>query len=146
MLDWTTLNPDDLPGDLGEIARAHGMATARYFLEEWGGMQIWIHSIRELRAWDRLTPEMLPGDLAEIAGRLGMDVARDIAERWGGLNIYIPVYTAIIKPRLVREFTGRNAGALARRYGVPRRLVLRTVARGMPPAPAPKSDEQLRLL
>lgn len=41
---WDELEPDDLPGDLREIAHALGMEEAKYFVQRWGGVQIYIPS------------------------------------------------------------------------------------------------------
>lgn len=40
---WRELRPEDLPGDLAEIAHALGMDAVRYLVRSWGGTQIYIH-------------------------------------------------------------------------------------------------------
>lgn len=125
---WSTLTPADLPGDLCYLARPLGMDVARYLVETWGGIHLYVPSAAPLRGrWDALCERDLPGDLAEIARDMGMGVARRLVEEWGGLMLYIPVYSTIyqtwLRGRVRSEFDGRNAGALARRYGVPRRYI-----------------------
>lgn len=126
---WDSLTPDHLRGDLRDIACTHGMNVARYFVEAWGGMQIWIPKFtqKQIESWNRLTPRCLPDDIAEIAQGIGMDETRRLVETWRGCFIYIPTWQSIrmdnVLPRIEQEFDGKNAGVLARKYGVARRRI-----------------------
>ena len=46
---WEHLTPEDLPGDLREIARARGMDEARYLVEQWGGVLLYIPAVSTIQ-------------------------------------------------------------------------------------------------
>ena len=48
-IDWSGLNPSDLPGDLGEIASDCDMEFAQYLVEMWGGAMIYIPTLSKLK-------------------------------------------------------------------------------------------------
>ena len=94
------------------------------------------------KVWDRMTPEDIPGDLGDIARSMGMAVARQLLEDWDGVQIYIYKASTVVRPAVralvCEEWTGRNEGELARRYGLSRREVYGMLkgARDCPPDPA----------
>lgn len=130
MLDefWETATPDDLPGDLGEIAHLLGMPAARYFAEHWSGALPYVAAVWRGRA---------ASDLDEIAAHLGEDAVHELIEMFGGSQIYIPAIDSLRKHYawhvIRREFDGTNAGELAARLQVSRRHVLEVVASKHPP-------------
>jgi Mor family transcriptional regulator len=112
---------DDLEGDLRLLAGAFGLDVARYFIACWSGRQIYVPA-----------PPGTSAALDEIEAALGPGIRRDLQAAWGGCALYIParrrLKTGWLRARLPAEYYGANAGALAARYGVSRRLVDRLVA------------------
>ena len=112
---------DDLDADLHLLAGAFGLDVARYFIACWSGVQIYVPA-----------PPSSSAALKEIEAALGPDVRRDLQAAWGGCFLYIParrqLKTRWLRARLPAAYDGTNAGALAARYGVSRRLVDRLLA------------------
>lgn len=72
---WPQLEPDDLPGDLREIALARGMEEAKYFLQYWGGVQIYISSPNTIvKQWrdERITEEWNGRNAGRLAEKYGV--------------------------------------------------------------------------
>ena len=89
---WEALTPADLDGDLAEIARALGMEAARYLVESWGGLQIYVNAERALlrphvreairRRWDGKNSS----ELARTYGVSRRDVMEAISESGRSLD------------------------------------------------------------
>lgn len=96
--------------------------------------------------WDEITRDDLPGDLAEIAEAVGMGVIRYLVEEWGGTQLYVHSRNTVEKSwrdRKIRErWNGRNAGTLAKEYGVNRRYIYETL-KGDRKAPSDPSQGDL---
>lgn len=130
MLDefWADATPDDLPGDLGEIAYLLGIPAARYFAEHWSGALPYIAATWRGRA---------ASDLDEIARHLGEGPVLTLVQHFGGTQLYIPAIDALRKHHawhvVKREYDGTNAGELAARLHISRRHVEKLMTSPTPP-------------
>ena len=89
---WQGLTPEDLDGDLAEIARALGMEAARYLVESWGGLQIYVNAERSLlrphirkairQAWNGRNES----ELARLYGVSRRDVVEAVQESGRSLD------------------------------------------------------------
>lgn len=105
---WAELTPEDLPGDLEDIARFRGMDTARRVVEVAGRSNLWV-------------PKSGVGSHIDLLERhLPQDLVDAIVDDWGGSMPYIPSPDSIIgvyrERHLLREWDGQNEYALAQRY------------------------------
>jgi len=80
---------------------------------------------------DRLRKEA--GLSKKIARNIGQSVAFEIAEHWGGQSLYFPKETAAKMRRrdseIYGKFTGDNASALAKDFGLSVQCIYRIIAR-----------------
>jgi Mor family transcriptional regulator len=84
----------------------------------------------------RLIHDQLQSKMGEDAGPQALLIVEALRRELGGSLIYIPKDTARARRRrddaIVREFTGRNHDALARKYGVSTLHVYRILAAARP--------------
>lgn len=72
---WDELEPDDMPGDLQEIAKDRGMEEARYFLEKWGGILLYFPALSTVqKQWRdaRILDEFEGDNAGELATQYGV--------------------------------------------------------------------------
>lgn len=130
---WDELEPDDLPGDLAEIARALDMDAALYFVERWSGVQIYVqrYAWELLHYRDSLRPGELPPALDEIYQDRGHTETKAFVQRFAGEMIYVATPRSVLRQwkrtRVVREYDGTNEGALAATYDVSRKWIHRAL-------------------
>ncbi|MEO1477766.1 MAG: Mor transcription activator family protein [Bacteroidota bacterium] len=130
---WDELEPDDLPGDLAEIARALDMDAARYFVERWSGVKIYVqryawevlHYRTQIRTGD------LPPMLDEIYRDRGLDQTKAFVRRFASEFVYVPTPRSVAREwkrsRVLREYDGTNEGPLAAKYDVSRAWIHRAL-------------------
>ena len=74
-LNWNDMRPDELPGDLGEIATDIGLEAAQYLVEVWGGSMIYVPTLSKLKKEHRdrmIVVEYNGGNVGTLAVRLGV--------------------------------------------------------------------------
>ena len=74
-INWSELTPEDLPGDLGEIASDCSMDFAKYLVEMWGGAMIYIPTLSKLKKQkrDELILESFDGgNVGRLASKYGV--------------------------------------------------------------------------
>jgi Mor family transcriptional regulator len=74
-INWDEIRPEDLPGDLGEIAQDCDMEVVQYLVEMWGGAMIYIPTLSKLKKErrDHLIVQDYDGsNVGKLASRYGV--------------------------------------------------------------------------
>ena len=91
-IDWEDLEPEQLPGDLREIATDCGLEVARYLVETWGGAMIYVPTLFSLKKEYRdraIICEYNGNNTGTLAARMGVSrryITRLVRENGGGGN------------------------------------------------------------
>lgn len=83
-------------------------------------------------AIDRISLDDLYGEQKELAETIGLEAYRKLVKTYGGLSVYVAKADYVIRNdrdgRIIQEYTGYNAKALAAKYDLTERSILRIVA------------------
>ena len=83
-------------------------------------------------------PEDIPGDMAWLCDIVGVSAFMRIIDTAGGEILYIPkrqtIELPLKKEAIQKEYDGRNARALARKYGITERRVRAIISEGKSPS------------
>ncbi len=120
-----SVEPDDLPGDLPEVAEVVGVVDALRLARKVGCGRIYLRRWTDDRSkWSH--------ELANIVEIIGEDKARRLADWFGGAHIDIPrcdSFWRAWRNKCIREARGMRQIDLARMHGLSERQI-RTIQKG----------------